>query len=96
MSDETTELQGIMDEFEHECYMLRVEASETRARDDVVRRSYERMRDEFAGRIAATLGNEREKALEELVRDLIPFVCADDGIEDIEARMRALGLTEVD
>ena len=57
MSDETTELQGILDEFEHECFMLRVEASETRARDDVVRRSYERMRDEFAGRIAATLGS---------------------------------------
>lgn len=56
MSDETTELQGILDEFEHECYMLRVEASETRARYDVVRKSYERIRDEFARRIAATLG----------------------------------------
>lgn len=58
MSDETTELQGILDEFEYECYMLRVEASETRARDDVVRKAYERIRDEFAGRIAATLGGE--------------------------------------
>ena len=57
MSDETTELQGILDEFEYECYMLRVEASETRARDDVVRKAYERIRDEFAGRIAATLGS---------------------------------------
>lgn len=46
--------------------------------------------------IAATFKSEREKELEELVRDLIPFVCADDGIEDIEARIRALGLTEVD
>lgn len=51
----TTELQGILDEFEHECYMLRVEASETRARDDVVRNSYERIRDEFVRRIAAML-----------------------------------------
>lgn len=58
MSDETTELQSILDEFEHECFMLRVEASETRARDDVVRKSYERIRDGFAGRIATTLGNE--------------------------------------
>ena len=57
MSDETTELQGILDEFEYECYMLRVEASETRARNDVVRKAYERIRDEFAGRIAATLGS---------------------------------------
>ena len=38
--------------------MLRVEASETRARDDVVRESYERIRDEFAGRIAAAVGSE--------------------------------------
>jgi len=52
----TTELQEILDEFEHECFMLRVEASETCARDDVVRKSYERIRDEFAGRIAETLG----------------------------------------
>lgn len=50
------ELQDIMDEFEHECFMLRVEASETRARNDVVRKSYECIRDEFAGRISATLG----------------------------------------
>ncbi len=38
----------------------------------------------------------RCKLLEVLVRDLIPYVCADDGIEDIEARMRALGLGGVD
>ena len=57
-NNQTTELQGVLDEFEHECFMLRVEASETRARDDVVRKSYERMRDGFAGRIAATLGSE--------------------------------------
>ena len=50
-------LTELLDEFEHECFMLRVEASETRAGDDVVRKSYERIRDEFAGRIAATLGN---------------------------------------
>ena len=54
----TTELQGILDEFEHECFMLRVEASETRAKDDVVRKSYEHIRDEFARRIAATLGSD--------------------------------------
>jgi hypothetical protein len=54
--NQTTELQGILDEFEHECLMLRVEASETRAKDDVVRKSYERIRDGFVGRIAATLG----------------------------------------
>ena len=60
----TTELKAIMDEFEHECFMLRVEASETRARDDVVRKAYERIRDEFAGRIAATLGSDRESELQ--------------------------------
>lgn len=64
MSDETTELKAIMDEFEHECFMLRVEASDTRARDDVVRKAYERIRDEFAGRIAATLGTDRESELQ--------------------------------
>lgn len=53
----TVEIAELLDEFEHECYMLRVEASETRARDDVVRESYERIRDEFAGRIAAAVGN---------------------------------------
>ena len=52
----TDQLRKLLDEFEHECFMLRVEASETRARADVVRDSYERIRDEFAGRIAATLG----------------------------------------
>lgn len=54
----TVEIAELLDEFEHECYMLRVEASETRARDDVVREAYERIRDEFAGRIAATVGSE--------------------------------------
>lgn len=52
----TDELRRMLDEFEHECFMLRVEASETRARDDVVREAYERIRDGFAERIAATLG----------------------------------------
>ena len=69
MSDETTELQGILDEFEHECFMLRVEASETRARDDVVRRSHERIRDEFAGRIAATLGRPKVKKVRGMTYD---------------------------
>lgn len=38
---------------------------------------------------------ERIKALESLVRDMAPFVCEDDGIEDIERRMAELGI-EVD
>lgn len=66
----TTELQATLDEFEHECFMLRVEASETRARDDVVRKSYKCIRDGFAERIAATLGSEKERALEKLVQDV--------------------------
>jgi len=56
----TVEIAELLSEFEHECYMLRVEASETRAKDDVVRESYERIRDEFAGRIAATLVSDNE------------------------------------
>lgn len=52
----TVEIDELLDEFESECFMLRVEASETRARDDVVRESYERILNEFAGRIAATVG----------------------------------------
>lgn len=55
-----TKLQSILDEFEHECFMLRVEASETRAKDDVVRESYERIRDEFARHIVTTLESELE------------------------------------
>lgn len=54
----TVEIAELLDEFDSECFMLRVEASETRARDDVVRESYERILDEFAGRIAATVGSE--------------------------------------
>lgn len=49
---------------------------------------------EYARLIVATLGSDREKALEELIHDLIPFVCADDDIEGIEMRMRVLGLME--
>ena len=74
----TAEITELLDEFEHECFMLRVEASETRARDDVVRRSYERIRDEFAGRIAATLGSEREKRLEELVQKALDECWCDE------------------
>ena len=54
----TVEIAELLDEFEHECYMLRVEASETRAKDNVVRESYERIRDEFAGRIAVAGEND--------------------------------------
>ena len=54
-----TELQEILDRFEHECFMLRTEASDTRAKDDVVRMSYKRIRDEFAERIVGTLGRIR-------------------------------------
>ena len=52
------ELHRILDGFEHECYMLRVEASETRAKDEAVRDAYERIREESARAIAATLGAE--------------------------------------
>lgn len=98
MSDETTELQGILDEFEHECFMLRVEASETRARGDVVRKSYERIRDEFTERIAATLGSEREKALEELVQDWQVLYEEPDYGDCIRLRkkMQELGIEVID
>lgn len=58
MTDKTAteRLRELLDEFEHECFMIRVEASETRAKDDVVRKAYERQRDETAQAIAATLG----------------------------------------
>lgn len=52
----TVEIAELLDEFESDCFMLRVEASETRAKDDVVRESYERILDEFAGRIAVAGG----------------------------------------
>ena len=35
---------------------------------------------------------ERIRKLESLVRDLAPFVCADDGIDGIERRMAELGI----
>lgn len=54
-------LRELLDEFEHECFELRVEASETRARAEVVRRSYERIRDKFAERIAATFERDQEE-----------------------------------
>ena len=52
----TDELQRLLDDFEHECFMIRVGASETRARDDVVRKAYEQQREKTAQAIAATLG----------------------------------------
>ena len=55
---DTTEISKLLDEFEHECFMIRVEASETRAKDDDVRKAYERQREKTAQAIAATLGNE--------------------------------------
>jgi len=72
MSEETTELQGILDEFEHECFMLRVEASETRAKDDVVRDAYEHIRKKTARAIAddlnVTLGDaDYERRMDELL-----------------------------
>ena len=51
----TAEIDELLDEFEHECYMLRVEASETRAKDEDVRKAYGRIREESARAIAATL-----------------------------------------
>ena len=50
------DINKLLDEFEQECFMLRREATETRAKNDVVRTAYERIRDEFAERITATLG----------------------------------------
>ena len=35
---------------------------------------------------------ERVRELESLVRDLVPFVCEDDGIDGIERRMAELGI----
>mgnify|MGYP003571650219 CR=1 FL=1 len=46
-----------LDEFEHECFMIRVEASETRAKDEVVREAYERQREKTAWAISATLSD---------------------------------------
>lgn len=61
----------LLDEFEHECFMLRVEASETRAKDKVVREAYERIREESAQAIAATLGNDRvtENSIDRWLRE---------------------------
>lgn len=58
MTNTTDKLLRLLDGFEHECYMLRVEASETRAKDEVVRDAYGRIREEAAQAIAATLGGE--------------------------------------
>lgn len=61
MTDSKTATERVcelLDEFEHECFMIRVEASETRAKDEVVRKAYERQRDETAQAIATTLGKQ--------------------------------------
>ena len=47
MSD-MDKLLSLLDDFEHECFMVRVEASETRAMDDVVRKAYEQQREKTA------------------------------------------------
>lgn len=62
-------LLRLLDDFEHECFMLRVEASETRARDDVVRKAYEQKREKTAQAIAAALGGGKLTA--EQVREAI-------------------------
>ena len=69
----TAEIDELLDKFENECYMLRVEASETRAKDEAVREAYERIREESARAIAATLGtlNESTKAL---IDDMLYFI----------------------
>lgn len=56
------DINKLLDDYEHECFMLRVEATETRAKNDVVRMAYERIRDEFAERIAATLSRPKAKS----------------------------------
>ena len=48
-------IYDLLDEFEHECFMIRVEASETRAKDDVVREAYVRQREKTAQAIAALI-----------------------------------------
>ena len=65
----TDELLRLLDEFEHECFTLRVEATETKAKDKDVREAYERIREESAQAIAATLGGGKLTA--EQVRELI-------------------------
>lgn len=47
------ELLRLLDEFEYECFMLRVEATETKAKDKDVRDAYERIREESARAIAS-------------------------------------------
>ena len=65
----TDELLRLLDEFEHECFTLRVEATETKAKDKDVREAYERIREESAQAIATTLGGGKLTA--EQVRELI-------------------------
>ena len=67
---EKDELLRLLDGFEHECFMLRVEASETRAKDEDVRKAYERIREEAARAIAATLGSDT-KGCENLLWELV-------------------------
>lgn len=50
------ELKRVLDWFEHECFMLRVEATETKAKDEAVRDGYERIREKAANEILETLG----------------------------------------
>ena len=72
----TDKLLRLLDEFEHECYMIRVEASETRARDDVLRKAYEQQREKTAQAIAATLGNGE---CENVAPDYLDFLCSKCG-----------------
>ena len=50
-------IYDLLDEFDHECFMIRVEALETRAKDDVVREAYERQREKTAQAIAALIAS---------------------------------------
>ena len=45
-----------------------------------------------AAQVTAEDTTKRCRLLEALVRDLAPFVCADDGIDEIERRMAELGI----
>ena len=45
-----------------------------------------------AAQVKAEDASKRCMLLEALVRDLAPFVCADDGIDEIERRMAELGI----
>ena len=76
MSDNRMDkLIELLDWFEHECFMIRVEASETHAKDVDVRKAYERTRNEAAQAIAAAM----TKTKQQLLIESLPFI---EGMRD--------------